>query len=161
MKMDEIDIKILTELMVDAQMPFSQIAKKIGLSHQTIGKRYERMKKEGIIKGCSVLVDGNKLGDNGTTFFMLSLAPEVKKEDVMKSLIQIPELYLIVEVIGDYDFFVWARFKNLHQLAHLIGKIRNLGNIDRIETLLLAQTYFAFSLAPKVSIKCNGIDLPR
>ncbi len=159
--MDEVDIKILTELMGDAQMPFSQIAKKIGVSHQTIGKRYERMKKEGTIKACSVLVDGKKLGDNGTTFFMLSLASEVKKEDVMKSLMQMPELYLIVELVGDYDFFVWARFKNLSQVSHLIGKIRLLGNIDRIETLLLAQTYFAFSLAPKIAIKCNGIDLPR
>ncbi len=45
--MGEVDIKILTELMGDAQMPFSQIAKNIGVSHQTVGKRYERMKKEG------------------------------------------------------------------------------------------------------------------
>jgi Lrp/AsnC family transcriptional regulator for asnA, asnC and gidA len=159
--MKAVDVQILTELMVDARTPFSHIAKKIGVSHQTVRNRYERMKKEGIIKACSVLVDGHKLGDEGTIFFMLSLAPEVNKEDVMKSLIQMPELYLIVEVIGDYDFFAWARFKNLYQLSHLVGDIRHLGNINRIETLLLTQTYFAFSLAPKVTIKCDGMDLPK
>jgi Lrp/AsnC family transcriptional regulator for asnA, asnC and gidA len=159
--MNEVDIQILTELMKDAQTPFSQIAKKIGVSHQTVGKRYKKMKKDGIIKVCSVLVDGSKLGDEGTIFFMLSLAPEVKKEDAIKSLIQMPELYLVVELIGDYDFYAWARFKNLSQLAYLVGDIRHLGTIDRIETLLLTQTYFSFSLAPKVAIKCDGMDLPR
>jgi Lrp/AsnC family transcriptional regulator for asnA, asnC and gidA len=159
--MNEVDIQILTELMKDAQTPFSHIAKKIGVSHQTVGKRYQKMKKEGIIKVCSVLVDGSKLGDEGTVFLMLSLSPEVKKEDAMKSLIQMPELYLIVELVGDYDFYAWARFKKLCQLANLIRDIRHLGTIDRIETLLLTQTYFSFSLAPKVAIKCDGMDLPR
>jgi Lrp/AsnC family transcriptional regulator for asnA, asnC and gidA len=158
--MDAVDIQILTELMTDAQMPFSHIAKKIGVSNETVRKRYEKMKKEGKIKQCTVLVDGHKLGDEGTVFLMLSCAPEVKKKDVMQSLKQIPDLYLIVELIGDYDFFAWARLKNLQQLAHLIGDIRRLGNINRIETILLTQTYFTFSLAPKVAIKCDDMDLP-
>jgi DNA-binding Lrp family transcriptional regulator len=159
--MNAVDIQILMELMADAQTPFSHIAKKIGVSHETVRKRYERMKKKGIIKQCAVLVDGHKLGDEGTAFLMLSCASEVKKEDVMKSLTQIPDLYMIIELIGDYDFFAWARLKNIQQIAYLIGDIRRLGNIDRIETILLTQTYFTFSLAPKVAIKCNGMDLPK
>lgn len=158
--MDAVDIQILTELMKDAQKPFSRIAKKIGVSPETVRKRYERMKKKGIIKQCSVLIDGHKLGDEGTVFLMLSCAPEVKKEDVMESLKQIPDLYMIIELIGDYDFFAWARLKNVRQLAHLVGDIRCLGNINRIETILLTQTYFTFSLAPKVAIKCDDMDLP-
>ena len=159
--MNAVDIQILTELMVDAQTPFSHIAKKIGVSHETVRKRYERMKNKGIIKQCTALVDGHKLGDEGTAFLMLSCASEVKKEDVMKSLTQIPDLYMIIELIGDYDFFAWARLKNVQQIAHLIGDIRRLGNINRIETILLTQTYFTFSLAPEVTIKCDGMDLPK
>lgn len=159
--MDAVDVQILTELMADAQTPFSQIAKKIGVSHETVRKRYEKMKNDGTIKQCTVLVDGHKLGDEGTVFLMLSCAREVKKEDVMESLKLIPDLYMIIELIGDYDFFAWARLKNMQQLAQLVGDIRNLGNIDRMETLLLTQTYFTFFLAPKVAIKCDGMDLPK
>jgi DNA-binding Lrp family transcriptional regulator len=159
--MNAVDVQILAELMADAQTPFSRVAKRIGVSHETVRKRYEKMKKEGTIRQCTVLVDGHKLGDEGTVFLMLSCAREVKKVDVMESLKQIPDLYMIIELIGDYDFFAWARFKNLHQLAQLVGDIRNLGNIDRMETLLLTQTYFTFSLAPEVAIKCNGMDLPK
>ncbi len=159
--MDAVDVQILAELMADAQAPFSRIAKKIGVSHETVRKRYERMKKEGTIKQCTILIDGHKLGDEGTVFLMLSCAREVKKKDVLESLKQIPDLYMIIELIGDYDFFAWARLKNMQQLAQLVGDIRDLGNIDRVETLLLTQTYFTFSLAPKVAIKCNGIDLPK
>ena len=159
--MDAIDTQILTELMVDAQTPFLQIAKKIGVSHRTVGKRFERMKKDGIIGSCSVLIDGRKLGDQGTVFLMLSCTGEANKATVMEDLGKIPDLYLIVELMGDYDFFAWARLKNMQQLAQLVGDIRNLGNIDRMETLLLTQTYFTFSLAPRVAIKCNGMDLPK
>lgn len=158
--MNAVDVKILAELMADAQMPFSHIAKKIGVSNETVRKRYERMKKEGKIKQCTILIDGHKLGDEGTVFLMLSCASEVKKEDVMKSLTHIPDLYMIIELIGDYDFFAWARLKNVQQIAHLIGDLRRLGNINRIETILLTQTYFTFSLAPKVTIKCDDMDLP-
>jgi Lrp/AsnC family transcriptional regulator for asnA, asnC and gidA len=159
--MDAIDTQILAELMVDAQTPFLQIAKKIGVSHRTVGKRFERMKKDGIIGSCSVLINGRKLGDQGTVFLMLSCTCEANKATVMENLEKIPELYLIVELMGDYDFFAWARLKSMQQLAQLVGDIRNFGNIDRVETILLTQTYFAFSLAPKVTIKCNGMDLPR
>ena len=78
--MDAVDVQILTELMADAQTPFSRIAKKIGVSHETVRKRYERMKKEGTIKQCTILVDGHKLGDEGTVFLMLSCAREVRKK---------------------------------------------------------------------------------
>jgi Lrp/AsnC family transcriptional regulator, regulator for asnA, asnC and gidA len=159
--MDAVDSQILAELMADAQTPFSRVAKKIGVSHETVRKRYEKMKKEGTIRQCTVLVDGHKLGDEGTVFLMLCCAREVKKEDVMESLKQIPDLYMIIELIGDYDFYAWARLKNLRQLAQLIGDIRNLGNIDRMETLLLTQTYFTFSLTPEVVLKCDGMDLPK
>jgi Lrp/AsnC family transcriptional regulator, regulator for asnA, asnC and gidA len=159
--MDAVDFQILAELMVDAQTPFSRVAKRIGVSHETVRKRYEKMKNEGTIRQCTVLVDGHKLGDEGTVFLMLSCAREEKKKEVMESLKQIPDLYMIIELIGDYDFFAWARLKNLHQLAQLIGDIRNLGNIDRMETLLLTQTYFTFSLTPEVAMKCNGMDLPK
>jgi Lrp/AsnC family transcriptional regulator, regulator for asnA, asnC and gidA len=159
--MDAVDVQILAELMADAQKPFSRVAKKIGVSHETVRKRYEKMKKEGTIKQCTVLVDGHKLGDEGTVFLMLSCGREVKKKDVLESLKHIPDLYMIVDLIGDYDFFAWARLKSMQQLAQLVGDIRHLGNIDRVETILLTQTYFAFSLAPKVTIKCNGMDLPR
>jgi DNA-binding Lrp family transcriptional regulator len=50
--MNAVDVQILIELMADAQTPFSHIAKKIGVSHETVRKRYERMKKEGTIKQC-------------------------------------------------------------------------------------------------------------
>ena len=159
--MDAVDVQILAELMADAQTPFSRIAKKIGVSHETVRKKYERMRREGIIKQSTILIDGHKLGDEGTAFLMLSCAREVVKKDVLENLTHIPDLYMIIELVGDYDFFAWARLKNMQQLAQLVGDIRQLGSIDRMETLLLTQTYFTFSLAPKVAIKCNGMDLPK
>ena len=45
--MDKLDFLILSELLKDAQTPFSTVAKKLGTSPYTVAKRYEKMVKDG------------------------------------------------------------------------------------------------------------------
>lgn len=159
--MDPIDAQILMELMSDAQLPFSEISKRIGVSRETVRKRFEKMKQEGIIKGLTILVDGHKIGEQGVAFLMITCLRGANKDASFLNLQTIPDVCLVTQLIGDFDFFVWVRAKNISQIGQVVNDVRNCEGIDRIETLLLPQTYFAFSLIPKVSIKCDGIDLPK
>jgi Lrp/AsnC family transcriptional regulator len=161
MDIDVIDTQILTELIKDAQMPFSTIGQKIGVSRETVRKRFEKMKKDGIISRITILIDGHKIGEQGTAFLMLTCLRGADKNLVSQKLQIIPDVCLVTELIGEFDFFVWARIKDLQQIAQIISEVRKCEGIDRIETLLLPQTYFGFSLIPKISVKCDGIDLPK
>jgi Lrp/AsnC family transcriptional regulator for asnA, asnC and gidA len=159
--MDTIDTQILTELIKDAQMTFSEISQKIGVSRETVRKRFEKMKNEGIINRITILIDGRKIGEQGTAFLMLTCLRGADKKAVFQKLQTVPDVCVVTELMGEYDFFVWARVRDLNQIAQTVSEIRKHEGIDRIETLLLPQTYFGFSLIPKISIKCDGMDLPK
>jgi DNA-binding Lrp family transcriptional regulator len=161
MDIDTVDIQILTELIKDGQMPFSEISQRIGVSRETVRKRFEKMKKDGIIKKITILIDGHKIGEQGTAFMMLTCLRGADKKAVFQKLRIVPDVCLVTELMGDFDFFVWARIRGLVQIAQIVGEIRKCEGIDQIETLLLPQTYFGFSLIPKFSIKCDGMDLPK
>lgn len=161
MDMDPVDTQILTELIKDAQMSFSKISQKIGVSRETVRKRFEKMKKEGIIDRITILIDGRKIGEQGTAFLMLTCLRGADKKAIFQKLQIVPDVCLVTELMGDFDFFVWARIRDMQQMAQIVSEIRKCEGIDHIETMLLPQTYFGFSLIPKVSIKCDGIDLPK
>lgn len=65
---DTVDTQIITELIKDGQMPFSRISRKIGVSRETVRKRFEKMKKDGVIDRISILVDGHKIGEQAQLF---------------------------------------------------------------------------------------------
>ena len=161
MDLDAIDIQILTELMKDAQMPFSEISQKIGLSRETVRKRFERMKNDGTIHKITILIDGRKIGEQGTAFLMLTCLRGADKKVIFQRLQIVPDICLITELMGDFDFFVWARIRDMQQIAQIVSEIRKCEGIDRIETMLLPQTYFSFSLIPKIAVRCDGLDLPK
>ena len=119
------------------------------------------MKKNGTIKLMSILIDGHKIGDQGAAFLMLTCARGANKEAIFQRLQVLTGVCLVTELKGDFDFFVWARVINMQQLAQLLNDIKEQKQIDRIEPMLLHQTYFSFSLMPKVSIKCDNMDFPK
>jgi DNA-binding Lrp family transcriptional regulator len=161
MEIDATDTQILIELMTNGQMPFSKISQKIGVSRETVRKRFEKMKKEGVIEKITILIDGHKIGVQGTAFLMITCLRGANKAAIFKNLKITPDVCLVTELLGDFDFFVWASVIDMQQIAQLTNDVRKYEGVDRIETMLLTQTYFAFSLIPKISVKCDGLDFPN
>jgi len=119
------------------------------------------MKKEGIIRRITILIDGHKIGEQGTAILMLTSLRGADKKAVFQNLKIIPDVCLVTELMGDFDFFVWVRLRDMQQISQIISEIRKCEGIDQIETMLLPQTYFGFSLIPKASITCDGMDLTK
>ena len=46
-KLDQVDLKILTELSKDAQMPYTEVAKRAGVSSGTVHLRMKKMMEAG------------------------------------------------------------------------------------------------------------------
>ena len=157
--MDEIDFKIVQELVKDAQISFSKIAKKIGISHETVKKRYEKMKKEGTIESCSIVVDRSKLGYQGTVFLLISNTQSSDKMVTINALRKVPNILMIGNVMGAFDIFASAAVKDLTHLANTVEKIQNLPNVDRLEIAFLTFTYLSFTPIPRTLIKCDKVEL--
>lgn len=81
-KIDRKDKKILAALDMDARMPMTQLAKKVGLSRQVVEYRIKRMQKENIIFGALAIFDSVVVGYNWyrVTFRFLKINKEEKNK---------------------------------------------------------------------------------
>ena len=60
-ELDEIDVKIITELLKDGRKSFRQISKEIAISTPTVKARYQRLVNLVLIKSISPILDMSKI----------------------------------------------------------------------------------------------------
>lgn len=131
--MDEIDLRIAEELMIDAQIPFRRIAFKLGISPETVRKRYDRMKREGQILLCSVSIDFSKIGYEGIVFLMIE---SIERSETSSSLKEMRNVISVNRTIGDFDIMVVAVVKGIADLLMLVNEVRQLPKVKRVDLFL-------------------------
>jgi Lrp/AsnC family transcriptional regulator for asnA, asnC and gidA len=140
--MDKMDLKVLSELAKDAQLPFSKIAGRLGVSTKTVQSRYEKMKKEGVILHSSITINLSKLGFQGRAFFMITNNPLHTKDETIDALKQLENVFLITRVLGDYDILAIAAIRDLKSMFSLVNEIRRLPSVDQVEFTLTDEVPF-------------------
>ncbi|MFH1275903.1 MAG: Lrp/AsnC family transcriptional regulator [Candidatus Woesearchaeota archaeon] len=103
-KIDVKDQKILAELDMDARMPSTILAKRVGLSRQVVEYRLKRLKNEKVIFGARGIFDSVVVGYNWyrVMFRLLSINQEEKKL-FMDYLRKHPFTFWLGEVGGNWD----------------------------------------------------------
>jgi DNA-binding Lrp family transcriptional regulator len=139
--MDKLDYLILSELCKDAQLSFVTIAKKFGVTPYTVRKRYERMKKEGIILKSIVSIDLSKLGYQGKAFLMITVSAERDKSLTISSLKKISNVMLVVEIIGAFDILAIAPVIDLNSIRTLVNEIKKVPNVQQVEITCINDTF--------------------
>jgi len=61
LKLKEVDYQIIRELQLDARKSFTDIAKELGVSANSVGYRFKRLEEEKIVKGSTLILDLTKL----------------------------------------------------------------------------------------------------
>ena len=56
-EIDNVDLKILTELMKDAKVPYTEIAKKVYVSGGTVHVRMKKLEEMGVVTGTTLSMD--------------------------------------------------------------------------------------------------------
>lgn len=130
--MDDIDLAILKILREDASLPFTEIARRLKMSESTIRKRIERLRREGVIKRFTVVIDPLKMGFNAIAIVGIDTDPS-KILDVAKKLCELPETRYVATSTGDHMVIaeVWA--KNTMDLLRIINE--KIGVIDGIKKI--------------------------
>lgn len=111
-KLDAVDFKILDLLSYDAQMPYTEVAKKISSSPGTVHARIKKMKNLGVIQGATLKLDYSKIGWKMTIFLGVYLRETILYKQVMEELAKIPEIVKIHHSTGKYDVFVKMHAKD-------------------------------------------------
>lgn len=101
------DTKILNMLLVGSRKPLTEIAEKVGLSRFAVKKRIEKLFKEDILLGPTVIVNSSLAGFRRTVFFEFKTNPH--EPWLAKLLEKTSSCDLLDGITGDYSLF--ARFR--------------------------------------------------
>jgi DNA-binding Lrp family transcriptional regulator len=139
MFMDEIDIKILKELVNDARLSYNEIARRIGIAVGTVAARITNLEKQGVIKGYSAIVDGEKLGYDVVAVIEVTVSGG-KLTEVEEEVAKNPNVYAVYDVTGPSDVMLITRFKNRRELSKFVKSILALKFVERTITHVVLAT---------------------
>jgi DNA-binding Lrp family transcriptional regulator len=122
-KIDKIDISIIRTLQRDARANFADIAKDCGVSVDTISKRFRKMKKAGIIKGTTILLNPKSFGYDCVASLGIDVSyPHVM--EVVQMIQKIPEIVFCTTCMGRHDIFCIAIVENVGRLSRIKDLIK-------------------------------------
>ncbi len=135
-KIDKTDIIILKALLKDARTPYVEIAKKCGISSNSVKFRVDRLKKEGVISGELTQLNPKYLGYNYTAFIPIqSCANEI--ESVSNFLKNTPNMVKVLPEIGSYNLTVVVALEQIEQINKVIEYIRTNPNVVSANALIV------------------------
>jgi Lrp/AsnC family transcriptional regulator for asnA, asnC and gidA len=130
---DELDKQIVAKLTVDGRASFTKVAQEIGLSTDTVVKRYHRLKENGAIK-VSIQINPNKIGYTSILDFNIAFTkPGGLSNPVVEALAKIPDVIIITETSGDYDLQLSAMVRDTAQSFDMQDQIARISGITKIE----------------------------
>ena len=156
---DDLDKKIIEELIVSSWTPFTKIAQKLKISHETVRNKFERMKYNGIVERCSINVDWSKLGYQGTMFVFISQKSGTEKSEIVKELKKNPSIFLVNSVIGAYDLVAFSNLRDLKDFAKTVDYVQQIPGVGQIDVCFATFTYFSFTPIPRTPIQCDTLEL--
>ncbi len=139
MEIDELDSKILAELLRDSRLSFRQIAKRVGSSVGTVLSRVRRMEREGVIKGYTAILDHEKLGYQLTAITELTVS-RGRLLEVEREIAKIPNACAVYDVTGDVDAIIIAKFKRREDLSRFTKGLLALPFVERTNTHVILTT---------------------
>ena len=142
--MDEVDIKIIAELLEDGRKPFSAVAGKIGVSTQTVIKRYNELKEKGTIQQCSVRLNMRKIGYEGTAVLLITCSPGSNIPEVINQIKKTQNVVVVTEAMGDFEGYAMALYRNTNDLYERIQQIKKLPNIESADVSLIKDAFAVF-----------------
>ena len=120
-KVDNLDLKILSELSDDAAISIPKLSKKIDVNTSVVYSRIKRLLKRKIIEKYTIEVNDKELGYTVKSFTGINIDSK-QRDNVINGLFEINGVREISEVTGRFDILVTMHAKNLAEMHRLISE---------------------------------------
>jgi Lrp/AsnC family leucine-responsive transcriptional regulator len=119
-KLDLKDKKILYELDLNSRRSYNEIAKKVGLSKDSVIYRIKKLQERGIIKQFHTLLDTGKLGFISFRLYLkLQHTTPEKEIEIINFLKKKKMVTWLASFEGDYDLGLWVLSKTIKDMNQL------------------------------------------
>lgn len=123
-ELDPTNRKILRELVANARIPISELARKVGLSKTPVALRIRQMEAMGLITGYRAILSPLKLGLTHVTFMQLRLSDTRQKalEQFNAEVRMIPEIEECYMIAGGFDYLLKVRSRDMVEFRQLMAE---------------------------------------
>jgi Lrp/AsnC family transcriptional regulator for asnA, asnC and gidA len=135
--MDGTDKQIIELLQRDGRMDDVEIARQIGISHDTVKRRRNKLEDAGFIK-IQANINPRKLGYTNVFVLGISLVPGIDVRKIAEKLVAKKEFFFVSLSLGPTHSIVASCFaKDQIILNKLVEELRTWKEIEKIETNII------------------------
>lgn len=135
--LDQLDVQILSILMEDASVPYTEIAKKLEVSGGTIHVRMKKMEEMGVIRGSNLQINPQLVGFDVTAFLGIYLEKGSQYKNAVEQLRNINEVVELHYCTGTYSMFAKIICRDTEHLRKVLNEgIQSVEGIQRTETII-------------------------
>jgi Lrp/AsnC family transcriptional regulator for asnA, asnC and gidA len=134
-KVDDLDLKILSELSNDSSISIPLLSKKINVNSSVVYSRIKRLIKRKLIERFTIVVNDSELGYEVKALTGINMDTK-KRDHIIEELFKIEGVREIAEVTGRFDILVTMYAKTLDQMHKLVSE-----KIGRIEGVLSSESF--------------------
>jgi DNA-binding Lrp family transcriptional regulator len=137
--LDDVDRRVLRELLRDSKRSFRELARSLGLSTATVINRVQRLESSGVISNYTIQVDHEKVGYELTVITEITVS-KGKLLEVEEEISKMPNVCAVYDVTGLTDAMVIAKFKNRRSLSDFTKKLLSMPYVERTNTHVVLTT---------------------
>ena len=137
--LDEIDRKLLRELLTNSKRSYRELARALGVSAATVINHVQRLESAGVIKDYSARLDHERLG------YELTVVTEIvvskgKLLETDEEIAKIPNVCAVYDITGQTDAMVVAKFKSRNKLSDFTKALLAMPYVERTNTHVVLTT---------------------
>lgn len=145
--LDAFDRKILGMLVRDATVSYADLGKEIGLSAPAVHERVKRMRRSGVIRQTSALIDPAAVGKPFLAFIHVDVRGWCKTPQQL-AIAEFPEVEEVHNVAGDTSMLLKVRTENPQALEGLLARIYDVPGIVATRSYIVLSTQMERPVQP-------------
>ena len=134
---DELDHKIVASLVENGRITYAELGQRIGLSTPAVKRRIDRLVATGVIKGFTVLVDPEAMGEATEAFVELQCRTRTAPGEIRAMVAEHPEVVAAYTITGGSDALLHLRTSGIQELEAVVERIRLHPNAERTNSRIV------------------------
>jgi DNA-binding Lrp family transcriptional regulator len=134
---DDIDRRILAELLVHARASFQEIGSVVGLSAPAVKRRVDKMVASGQITGFTAQVNPAALGWKTEAYVEVYYRDNISPAELRRTLEPIPQIVGVWTIAGEADALVHVMATDMAEIEVTVERIRENARVGRTRSSLV------------------------
>lgn len=141
MSYDEIDRKIIDELVDDGRISYVELAEKVGISRVAVKERIKNLENDGVIEKFTAIINSEKFGKEVSAFFEVDVEPK-QLITVAENLANNPNVASIYQMTGPSTLHMHVLVEDFQKLEVFINsELYSVQGITRVESSVLLKRF--------------------